>query len=56
MKRPKRPTKIYSRVYPYFPEVHNLLAVVYAAQRRFDKAVEALEGELRVNPFHTLAH
>ena len=23
---------------------------------RFDKAVEALEGELRVNPFHTLAH
>ena len=26
-------------IYPYFPEVHNLLAIVYAAQKQFDKAV-----------------
>jgi tetratricopeptide (TPR) repeat protein len=42
--------------YPYFPEVHNLLAIVYAAQKKFDKAVPELEWEVRINPNHVLAH
>ena len=44
------------KIYPYFPDVHNLLAIVYAAQKKFDKAVTELEWEIRINPYHTLAH
>jgi tetratricopeptide (TPR) repeat protein len=44
------------KVYPYFPEVHNLLAIVYAGQKKFDQAVAELEWEIRINPYHTLAH
>jgi len=44
------------KIYPYFPEVHSLLAIVYAAQKKFDKAVTELEWEIRINPYHTLAH
>ena len=44
------------QIYPYFPEVHNLLAIVYATQKKFDKAVTELEWEVRINPYHTLAH
>lgn len=42
--------------YPYIPEVHNLLAIVYAAQKKFDKAITELEWEVKINPYHTLAH
>jgi tetratricopeptide (TPR) repeat protein len=48
--------KTFIKVFPDFPEVHNLLAIVYAAQRQFDKAVKELEGEIEVNPYHALAH
>jgi tetratricopeptide (TPR) repeat protein len=48
--------KTFIKVFPHFPEVHNLLAIVYAAQRQFDKAVKEFEGEIRANPYHTLAH
>jgi protein O-mannosyl-transferase len=44
------------KICPDFPEVHNLLAIVYAAQRKFDQAVTELEWEVRINPYHTLAH
>jgi len=44
------------RIYPHFPEAHNLLAIVYAAQKKFDQAVTELEWEVRINPYHTLAH
>jgi tetratricopeptide (TPR) repeat protein len=44
------------KIYPDFPEVHNLLAIVYASQKKFDKAVIELEWEIRINPYHTLAH
>ena len=43
-------------MFPFFPEVHQLLAIVYAAQKRFDKAIAEFEWELRVNPQHTLTH
>ena len=42
--------------FPYFPEVHNLLAVVYMAQKQFDKAVRELEWEIRISPSYSLAH
>ena len=42
--------------YPYFPEVHNLLAIVYGAQKKFDQAVTELEWEIRINPYHILGH
>jgi len=32
------------------------LAIVYAAKKKFDQAVTELEWEIRVNPYHTLAH
>jgi tetratricopeptide (TPR) repeat protein len=38
------------------PEVHNLLALVYFAQKKFDKAALELEWEVRINPSYTLAH
>jgi protein O-mannosyl-transferase len=44
------------KICPDFPEVHNLLAIVYASQKKFDKAVIELEWEIRIDPYHTLAH
>src|SRR5512143_2301946 len=43
-------------IFPYIPEVENLLAVVYMAQRRFDKAVIELEREIKISPSYSLAH
>lgn len=43
-------------IYPNFPEVHGLLAIAYAAQKKFDKAVKELEWEIRINPYHALSH
>ena len=48
--------KRFLKFFPYFPEVHHFLAVVYAAQKQFDKAVAEFEWEIRINPYHTLAH
>jgi tetratricopeptide (TPR) repeat protein len=39
-----------------FPNVHHLLGIAYAAQRQFDKAIKEFEYEIRINPYHTLAH
>jgi tetratricopeptide (TPR) repeat protein len=44
------------KVFPYIPEVHNLLAVVYMAQKKFDKAVTELEWEIKISPSRGLAH
>jgi len=48
--------KKFLKVFPYFPEVHHLLAIAYAAQKQFDKAVTEFEWEIRINPYHSLAH
>jgi superkiller protein 3 len=48
--------KEFLKAYPYFPDVHNLLAIVCAAQKKFDKAVKEFEWEIRISPYHTLAH
>jgi len=47
---------LFLKVYPYFPDAHNVLAITYAAQKQFPKAIEEFEWELRVNPYNTLTH
>ena len=44
------------KAYPYAPEVHHLIGVAYATQKRFDKAVSEFESEVRVNPSNSLTH
>ena len=41
---------------PYFPEAHHSLGIAYAAQKQFDQAVAEFESEIRINPYHILAH
>src|SRR5688572_8261320 len=40
---------------PKFPDLYNMLGVVYHAQGRFQDAEEALETALRLNPRYTEA-
>ena len=42
--------------YPELPEPYNNMAVLLAAQRRFEPAREALEMALRVKPDYAIAH
>ncbi len=52
----ERAFKTFIGLYPYFPGVHNLLAIVFAAQKRFDDAIAEFQWEIRINPYNTLAH
>lgn len=45
-----------NRDYPELPEPYNNLAVLYAGQGQFDKAREALEMAVRLNPRYATAH
>ena len=45
-----------NRDYPELPEPYNNLAVLYASQGLFDKAREALEMAVRLNPGYATAH
>ncbi len=42
--------------YPEQPEPYNNVAVLYASQNRFDKALVALEMAIRTNPSYATAH
>ena len=42
--------------YPELPEPHNNLAVIYAQQKQYEKAREALEMAIRTHPAYTTAH
>ena len=42
--------------YPELPEPHNNLAVIYAQQKQYDKAKEALEMAIRTHPAYATAH
>ncbi len=42
--------------YPELPEPYNNLAVIYAQQKQFDKAKEALEQAIRTHPAYATAH
>ncbi|GAB1393765.1 hypothetical protein MASR1M60_19290 [Rhodocyclaceae bacterium] len=42
--------------YPELPEPYNNLAVIYAQQKQYDKAKEALEQAIRTHPAYATAH
>ena len=42
--------------FPELPEPYNNLAALYAAQSQFDKAREALETAIKLNPGYATAH
>jgi tetratricopeptide (TPR) repeat protein len=42
--------------YPELPEPYNNLAVIYAQQKQFDKARQALEMAIRTHPSYATAH
>jgi tetratricopeptide (TPR) repeat protein len=42
--------------FPELPEPYNNLAVLYAGQKRFDRARAALEMAIRVDPDYAVAH
>ncbi len=44
------------RTHTDFPDVHNFLAVIYMAQKKFDKAIGELEKEIKISPSNSLAH
>ena len=45
-----------TRDYPELPEPYNNLAVLYAAQGRYDRAQESLEMAIRTHPSYAVAH
>ncbi|QDX80675.1 DUF4440 domain-containing protein [Denitratisoma sp. DHT3] len=50
---------IFSRLtedYPQLPEPYNNLAVIYAQQKQYDKAKQALETAIRTHPSYATAH
>jgi tetratricopeptide (TPR) repeat protein len=42
--------------YPALPEPYNNMAVIYAQQKQYDKAKQALESALRTDPAYATAH
>jgi tetratricopeptide (TPR) repeat protein len=42
--------------YPELPEPHNNLAVIYAQQKQYEKAKQALEMAIRTHPAYATAH
>ncbi|MGQ9724812.1 MAG: L,D-transpeptidase Cds6 family protein [Tepidimonas sp.] len=42
--------------YPELPEPYNNLAVIYAQQKQYEKAKEALEKAIRTHPAYAIAH
>ncbi|HEX5394460.1 MAG TPA: tetratricopeptide repeat protein, partial [Rhodocyclaceae bacterium] len=42
--------------FPELPEPYNNLAVIYAQQKQYDKAKQALEKAIRTNPSYATAH
>jgi tetratricopeptide (TPR) repeat protein len=42
--------------YPELPEPYNNLAVIYAQQKQYDKAKQALEMAIRTHPSYATAH
>jgi Flp pilus assembly protein TadD/ketosteroid isomerase-like protein len=45
-----------SEDYPELPEPYNNLAVIYAQQKQYDKAKQALEQAIRTHPSYATAH
>jgi Flp pilus assembly protein TadD len=59
MNKPAEAIAIFTRLtedYPELPEPYNNLAVIYAQQKQFDKARQALEMAIRTHPSYATAH
>ena len=59
MNRPTEAIAIFSKLtedYPELPEPYNNLAVIYAQQKQYDKAKQALEMAIRTHPSYATAH
>lgn len=59
MNRPNDAIAIFTKLtedYPELPEPYNNLAVLYAQQRQFEKAKNALEMAIRTHPSYATAH
>jgi Flp pilus assembly protein TadD/ketosteroid isomerase-like protein len=59
MNKPNEAIVVFTRLtedYPELPEPYNNLAVIYAQQKQFDKAKQALEMAIRTHPSYATAH
>ena len=59
MNKPNEAIAIFSKLtedYPELPEPYNNLAVIYAQQKQYDKAKQALEMAIRTHPSYATAH
>jgi Flp pilus assembly protein TadD len=59
MNKPNEAIAVFSRLtedYPELPEPYNNLAVIYAQQKQYDKAKQALEMAIRTHPSYATAH
>jgi len=59
MNKPNEAIVIFTKLtedYPELPEPYNNLAVIYAQQKQFEKAKQALEMAIRTHPSYATAH
>ncbi|MDK9702732.1 MAG: tetratricopeptide repeat protein [Sulfuritalea sp.] len=59
MNKPNEAITVFSKLtedYPELPEPYNNLAVIYAQQKQYDKAKQALEMAIRTHPSYATAH
>ncbi len=59
MNKPNEAIAVFSKLtedFPELPEPYNNLAVIYAQQKQFDKAKQALEMAIRTHPSYATAH
>ena len=59
MNKPNDAIAVFSKLtedFPELPEPYNNLAVIYAQQKQFDKAKQALEMAIRTHPSYATAH
>jgi Flp pilus assembly protein TadD/ketosteroid isomerase-like protein len=59
MNKPNEAIAVFSKLtedYPELPEPYNNLAVIYAQQKQYDKAKQALEMAIRTHPSYATAH
>jgi Flp pilus assembly protein TadD len=59
MNKPNDAIAVFTKLtedYPELPEPYNNLAVIYAQQKQFDKAKQALEMAIRTHPSYATAH
>ncbi|MEI8161926.1 MAG: tetratricopeptide repeat protein [Betaproteobacteria bacterium] len=59
MNKPNEAVAVFTKLtedYPELPEPYNNLAVIYAQQKQYDKAKQALEMAIRTHPSYATAH